>query len=118
MDKTHYWKHSFQINSLSITLGLLKLYRRFRYTSARNILYMQSQIAALAGRLEQLDNEDLLVTDEETKTNIRMCACAWESLERPSETDERAKNRLSILYELRPLMKAYRMLRYSIASPV
>ena len=85
------------------------LYRKWRPVSALNILYMQSEIATLAYKLGVLDTEDAQLSDLATKMNAHMCARDWDSLERLSKTDSRAKRRMELVCELRPLMKEYCM---------
>ena len=87
------------------------LYRRFRDVSARNILYMQSEIATLNDKLEKLDKEDAAATDVGEQMRAQMCATDWDSLERLSKTDDRVKQRMDLVQHLRPLSKAYCMCR-------
>ena len=86
------------------------LYRRFRRTSARNILYLQSEIATLTDMLEHLDREDVRLTDDIAKKKAQEYAKDWDALERlADEHDHRANERLGLVHDLRSLIKQYCM---------
>ena len=83
------------------------LYRRFRQLSARNILYLQSEIAILEHRLEACDQADAAVTDFEERMMVNQCAVDWQILKQHSRTNDRAKERIDLITNLRPMMKTY-----------
>ena len=81
------------------------IYRRFDRLSARNLLYLQSELLELEARQDALDAEDScgLIEDKESSRN-------WQVLQRraaePGNTKQ--KERVKVLKEIRELMKEYR----------
>ena len=77
------------------------IYRRFDRLSARNLLYLQSELL----ELDALDAEDSrgLIEDKESSRN-------WQSLQRKAAEpgNTRQKERVEVLKEIRTLMKEYR----------
>ena len=81
------------------------IYRRFDRLSARNLLYLQSELLELEARQDALDAEDSrgLIEDKESSRN-------WQSLQRKAAEpgNTRQKERVEVLKEIRKLMKEYR----------
>ena len=81
------------------------IYRRFDRLSARNLLYLQSELLELEARQDALDAEDSrgMIEDKESARN-------WLTLQtkaaEPGNT--RQKERVKVLKEIRKLMKEYR----------
>ena len=81
------------------------IYRRFDRLSARNLLYMQSELVELEARQDALDAEDLQGTLE-AKDSARN----WQTLnKRASETGNTKENeRLELVRDIRKILKEYR----------
>lgn len=86
------------------------IYRRFDRLSARNLLYLQSELVELEARQDALDAEDLRGTLERKKS-----ARDWRTLGRkaaePGNTEE--KERVEVLEEIRKKIKEYRIVLFS-----
>jgi hypothetical protein len=90
------------------------LYHRFRTLSARNILCMQGEIATLADRLEgldDLDSRELRIqghSDMKKQDEISRCSRDWDFFARlSSKVDGPERERMSLIRELRPLLREY-----------
>ena len=85
------------------------IYRRFDRLSARNLLYLQSELVELEARQDALDAEDLGTTLEDKKS-VRN----WQTLKsraiEPGNTRE--KERLSVSEEIRKKIKEYSIISY------
>lgn len=85
------------------------IYRRFDRLSARNLLYLQSELVELEARQDALDAEDLRTTLEDKKS-VRN----WQTLKsraiEPGNTRE--KERLSVSEEIRRKIKEYSRISY------
>ena len=82
-----------------------QIYRRFTRLGARNLLYLQDELAELEARLDEFDYEDFCSnTDEKAGTRN------FEILKRRAgEADNtREKKRLEVITEIRLKMKEYR----------
>lgn len=81
------------------------IYRRFDRLSARNLLYLQSELLELEARQDALDAEDLCgsMEDKESSRN-------WQVLQKRAAEpgNSRQKERVKVLKEIRKLMKEYR----------
>ena len=84
------------------------IYRRFDRLSARNLLYLQSELVELEARQDELDAEDLRATTAEAKHGARN----WQKLtERASEANNvREKERLRIVTEISRKLREYSMI--------
>jgi len=80
------------------------IYRRFDQLSARNLLYLQSELLALEKRLEKLDDETARSADMELKDSARR----WEVFARNAETRAEERTRMDIVVEIRAKIKEYR----------
>jgi hypothetical protein len=78
------------------------IYRRFDRLSARNILYLQSELADLEARQDAYDKEDVKGSMAD-----KQCARNWNDFKKRSETDERQKARMELVKEIRQTMKEY-----------
>lgn len=90
------------------------MYRRFRRLSARNLLYMQSELASLEDKLRGMDQGDKCKIDTPEGVNAFQCAIDWDAMRRLEPTDGKARERLALVMDIRKLMREYR--RYSIFS--
>ena len=80
------------------------IYRRFDRLSARNLLYLQSELIELEAQQDQLDAEDLRGSIENKKS-----ARSWQSLQQRANTIDnvREKERLRVVKEIREKIKEY-----------
>ena len=88
----------------------LQVYRKFGSLASRNLLCMQSELFDLETRLKFLDEEDSQIIASETKGygDVLQSAKSWQyCLERQSE-DERTKERVRLMREVRGLLAEYR----------
>ncbi|KAH0541718.1 hypothetical protein FGG08_003810 [Glutinoglossum americanum] len=82
------------------------IFRRFDRLSARNLLYLQSELAELEARQDEFDGEDGKDNDMEAK----QCARSWTHFKKKSEklNNEREKKRMDLVKEIREKIKEYR----------
>ena len=82
------------------------IYRRFDRLSARNLLYLQAELAILEKKQDDFDKQDFNSDD----TNVKDKARNWESLIARAEsgTDNEAKERVELLKDIRKKLKEYR----------
>lgn len=92
------------------------MYRRFRRLAARNLLYMQSEVASLEHKLHRMDRDDRCKIDTPEGVNAFQCAIDWDSLRRLESTDDEARERLALIMDIRKLMREYRT--YSVFSKI
>lgn len=90
----------------------LSLYKGFRTTTARNLLYLQAELQHLSLELESYDREDQATftdsKDELEKLEIERSARTWGGiLMQSAEGNPRAVRRLVMIRELRNLTKEY-----------
>ena len=84
------------------------IYRRFDRLSARNLLYLQSELQELEERQDTLDTEDLH-GDLQAKKSARN----WQVLKKRAkqQDNKREKDRLELVLEIREKLKEYSTLR-------
>ena len=83
------------------------LYKRFDRLAARNILYLQSELAELQRRQDEFDREDLLDDDLGTKKNAR----DWRAFkDAATGGGSKAEERMRLVKEVREKIKEYRKL--------
>lgn len=82
-----------------------QIYRRFDRLAARNLLYLQSEVAELERLQDELDREDASATEEE-----KQCGTNLEILKkRAAEPDgEKEKKRFDVLQRTREKITEYR----------
>ncbi|KAL8952336.1 MAG: hypothetical protein Q9222_001747 [Ikaeria aurantiellina] len=98
------------------------IYRKFEGLSARNLLYLQSELHELEGQLEELDIKDAKQRDEDERES-RKIARLWPHFARAS--NERAIKHREIQAEIQVKLKAYhkalilesRVLKLSAPTP-
>lgn len=80
------------------------IYRRFDRLSARNLLYLQSELQELEARQDALDAEDLQ-GDRQAKKSARN----WQVLKTRAkqQNNEKEKERLELVFEIRDKLKEY-----------
>jgi hypothetical protein len=80
------------------------IYRRFDQLSARNLLYLQSEVLVLERRLERLDAETAKSADMELKDSARR----WEIFSKNAENRVEERARMDLVFEIRAKIKEYR----------
>jgi hypothetical protein len=83
------------------------IYRKFEHMSARSLLYLQSELHELEGKLEGLDDADSKSSSFETEAVGR----AWHHYN--SETNERGKEHRQLQAEIKIKLKEYRNQRWT-----
>ena len=83
--------------------GDAAIYRKFGHLSARNLLYLQSELHELEDRLQELDREDVRrVADDEAQKAAR----AWSHFSDAGNT--RAKSHRDLQATIRAKLQEYR----------
>ncbi|KAF9693261.1 hypothetical protein EKO04_008661 [Ascochyta lentis] len=77
------------------------IFKRFDRLAARNLLYLQSELAFLQEELDVLDGAD------HGDVEARKCARSWEDFERVRESDERQRERWELVVRIRVCLKEY-----------
>ena len=87
------------------------IYRRFDRLSARNLLYLQSELQELEERQDALDTVDLH-GDLQAKKSARN----WQVLKKRAkqQDNEREKERLELVFEIRDRLKEYGTMRFRV----
>ena len=81
------------------------VFRKFDRLSARNLLYLQSQLIALEGTLDRLDEE----TQESQDMELRLSAQRWETfVENAEDPDRPERRRMELAKVLQKKIKEYR----------
>ena len=78
------------------------IYRRFDRMSARNILYLQSELVELEERQRIFDREDIT-----SSRDNKRCAWDWSEFKRRSRDNPDQKERMNLVLEIRKVMKEY-----------
>ena len=81
------------------------IFKRFDRLAARNLLYLQGELACL--------DEQLTYFDEKDKTGpcdieARECARSWEDFERIKEQSEKQRKRWDLVMKIREKLREYR----------
>ncbi|KAF2740309.1 hypothetical protein EJ04DRAFT_196440 [Polyplosphaeria fusca] len=84
------------------------VFKRFDKLAARNVLYLQSELAELQAKQEVFDAEDRSV--QHGDLHIKECAMNWESFRDASRQpeNEKQKKRMELVNIVRVKMKEYR----------
>ena len=91
----------------------LQVYRRFNRLASRNLLYLQAEVLDLEARLKESDAEDLAVANAEEDggdwMEVKLNARCWEVFrERAERGEEKERERMKLIRELRGRMAEYR----------
>ena len=85
----------------------LSVYRRFNYISARNILYLQSELADLERRLREFDAEDHREEKLGNMDHILSTRC-WSTFSARAQFPGQEKEKMELILRTRALVKEYR----------
>ena len=88
----------------------LSVYRRFDRLSARNLLYLQSELLELQAKLAGLDEEDY----GEKNGDVILSAKCWEIFASRAEEHAREGERMETIRKIRALLKEYREEKYAV----
>lgn len=86
----------------------LAIYRKFDFLSARNLLYLQSELIALEAELKEYDAHDFIQEGKENM-DVKLSSQCWEVFAikaRDCESEE--AKRMKVIRNIRVLMKEYR----------
>ena len=87
----------------------LQIYRRFNKLSARNILYLQSEILEAERRLEEFDEVDMKDSLGPGGLDVMLSTRCWEAFARKAKAgNERERERMELIKQIRELVKEYR----------
>jgi hypothetical protein len=78
------------------------IYRRFDGLAARNILYLQSELAELEAQQKMFDAEDV-----NGSMLDKTCARNWSDFKRISFENEKQKERMQLAMDIRKTLKEY-----------
>lgn len=80
------------------------IYRKFDQLSARNLLYLQSELIDLEKRLEEYDRETAKSGDMELKQSARK----WETFTKNAIIQDEERKRMELVKDIRAKVKEYR----------
>ena len=82
----------------------MMMYSRFDRLSTRNLLYLQSELAALQRQQDEFDREDFF----DAQTDIRNIARSWEAFESAAKVQgSKAAKRMALVKKTRRKIKEY-----------
>lgn len=82
------------------------VFKRFDRLAARNLLYLQSELAELQTRQDEFDAEDQVLGLG--NFHAKECAMNWESFRDAAEADnEKQKERMKLVTDIRAKLKEY-----------
>ena len=84
------------------------IFQRFDRLAARNLLYLQSELAELQAKQDGFDQEDFYErqTDDPSMLTKR-CARNWEEFRSHGDTDQKQRQRKQLAMQIRATMKEY-----------
>jgi len=83
------------------------IFKRFDYLAARNLLYLQSELAFLQHRLQQFDKADYKAKGDSGQ-EARDCARSWEEFERKKNSNDAQRERWELVHRIRETLREYR----------
>lgn len=87
----------------------LQIYRRFDRLSARNILYLQSELLEAERRLDEFDAVDQTDAAIHGNLDVMLSIRCWESFARKARAgNARERERMELIRQIRELVKEYR----------
>jgi hypothetical protein len=82
------------------------VFQRFDRLSARNLLYLQSELAELEKQMDEFDAQD---AQPPYDLQARRCARSWEDFERVKGHDAKQQERWALMIKIRDTLREYRM---------
>ena len=90
-------------------LGTTLVFKRFNKLAARNLLYLQSELAYLGAEQAKYDGEDADVVRSDLSQ--KQCSRNWEEFAKQAKTDDKQKQRMTLAMNIRKKLHEYRKLR-------
>jgi hypothetical protein len=86
------------------------IYHRFDELSARNLLYMQSELSELKAKQAEFDQDDLRLWKQDVKgIEVQKRASDWKVLEDEARSgNPKAQERMQLIFDIRSKLKEYR----------
>jgi hypothetical protein len=81
------------------------LFHRFDRLAARNLLYLQSELAEFQMKLDEFDRQD---DQPPIDLEARKCARSWEDFERAKAHDSKQQERWALIIKIRETLREYR----------
>lgn len=86
------------------------IYHRFDELSARNLLYMQSELSKLKAKQAEFDQDDWRLWKQDVKgIEVQKRASDWKVLEDEARSgNPKAQERIQLIFDIRSKLKEYR----------
>lgn len=84
------------------------IFRKFKRTTARNLLYLEAELSELEAQQDKYDEEDLRNGDLDTAKRWARSWPEFSSLQNSSSPNPYQIDRLELVYKMRKLQKEYR----------
>lgn len=81
------------------------IFQRFDRLAARNLLYLQSELAEFQKKMDDLDRQD---NQPPCNLETRRCARSWEDFERIKDRDLKQQERWDLMIKIRKTLREYR----------
>jgi hypothetical protein len=81
------------------------LFQRFDRLAARNLLYMQSELAELQKKMDEFDMQDAQPPHD---LDARRCARSWTDFERIKSSNAKQQERWALMMKIRETLREYR----------
>jgi hypothetical protein len=81
------------------------LFQRFDRLAARNLLYMQSELAELQKKMDEFDKQDAQPPHD---LDARRCARSWTDFERIKSSNSKQQERWALMMKIRETLREYR----------
>jgi hypothetical protein len=86
------------------------IFKRFDKLAARNLLYLQSELAYLQDKLDDFDRRD---AQPPCDLEVRKCARSWEDFEEMKDTSSKQRARWDLIHRIRETLREYRTQSFS-----
>lgn len=81
------------------------VFKRFDRLAARNLLYLQAELASLQDKLDNLDRADAKPPYD---LEVRKCARSWEDFEASKDSSSKQHERWILMHRTRATLREYR----------
>jgi hypothetical protein len=81
------------------------IFQRFDRLAARNLIYMQSELAELQKKMDDLDRQD---NQPPFDLEARKCARSWEDFERIKDHNSKQQERWDLMIKIKEKLREYR----------
>src|ERR1700761_310458 len=83
------------------------IFKRFDRLAARNLLHLQSELARLQAKLDDMDVEDATEGESSEVMENKQCLRSWDALVLAAEDNPRHKERLELAKLIKDALKDY-----------